>query len=189
MNKMTNLFKKTALVALLVALLVAALPLTSVFAAASQDTATPPAPTPVSTDRLENAWAREQNAYSRIGQLLDRAPTMIENIQALIDKAKANGKDVSAVQAALDTFSAAVQSVQPVYKSIGDLIASHPGFDANGKVTDSAQATQTVKEVHADMLQIRDLLRGSGRALREAIRAFRIANQPAQPTPSGSGGA
>ena len=51
--------------------------------------------------------------YERMGQRFEREDEFIEKAQKLIDRAKENGKDVSAVQAALDAFEAALKDAQP----------------------------------------------------------------------------
>ena len=112
---------------------------------------------------------------------MGRTDELIEKVQKLIDRAKANGKDVSAVQAALDAFKVAVKEAQPIYESIKGIVNSHQGFDSNGKVTDPQKAKETVQSMHAKFKEIRDTLNGTGRALREAIRAFRQGNPRPQP--------
>jgi hypothetical protein len=114
---------------------------------------------------------------------MGRTDEFVEKVQKLIDRAKENGKDVSAVQAALDAFKAAVKDAQPTYESIKGIINSHQGFDTNGKVTDPEKAAETVKAMHEKFKEIRDAMNGTGKALHQAIKAFREANPRIQPTP------
>jgi hypothetical protein len=102
----------------------------------------------------------------------------------LIDRAKANGKDVSAVQSALNAFEAALKTAQPIYESTKGIVNSHQGFDDSGKVIDPAKAQETVLAMRGKFQEIRTALNGTGRALRDAIRAFRAANPRPQPTPT-----
>jgi len=168
---MKTLFKKTMLFALTLALSVASLPLFSV-SAAGLDDPTPPVQGQVSNEKLEKAWARQLNRFERIG----KTDQFIQKIQSLIDKAQANGKDVSAVQAALDAFASAVKDAKPIYESMKGIVNSHQGFDANGKVTDAEKAKETVKAMHDKFAEIKTAMGGTGQALREAIKAFRDAN-------------
>jgi hypothetical protein len=148
-------------------------------ASAANVAATPTASAPATkNDRLERAWAREQQAYERVGQFFDRSDDRIAEAQQLIDKAKANGKDVTALQAALDAFAAAVKQARPVYEGGKGIVASHQGFDASGHVTDADKARQTVIEMGNKLKEVRQLIEPSARALREAVRAFRQANHP-----------
>lgn len=177
--------KNTVLFALAVTLALAAFPLISASAAGQNDPSTPP-PNLSSNERLEKVWARQLQFYDRFG----RADEWIDKAQRLIDRAKANGRDVSAVQAvqaALDAFDAAVKTAHPIYESMKGIVSSHQGFDENGKVTDSAKARETVQAMHAKIQEIKTVMNGTGKALREAIKAFRQANPRPQPTNTPSG--
>jgi prefoldin subunit 5 len=180
---MKTLLKKTVLFALVAALGLAAMPFV-IASAAGENDPTPPPQGQISNERLERVWARQLRIYERMG----RTEEFVERLQKLIDRAKANGKDVSAVQAALDTFKAAVKDAQPIYESIKGIINSHQGFDSNGKVTDPEKAKETVKTMREKLKEIRETMNGTGKALREAIRAFRQANPHLQPTLTPTGG-
>jgi hypothetical protein len=145
-----------------------------------------PAP---SNERLQNAWQREQTIYARLGRFFDQADGRLAKAQELIDKAKGNGKDVSALQAALDAFSAAVKDARPIYEGGKGIVAAHKGFDSSGNVVDAGQALQTVLDMRTKLKDVRDMLVGPGKALRDAVRAFRQANHPsATPSPTASAG-
>ena len=184
MSMIAMWFKKSLIVAVITAMGFSALPLVSAYAQSANPPVTP-APGQPSSDKLQKAWAREQTVYARIGKILDQANGLISKIQAKLDDAKAKGKDVSSVQTALDAFSAAVKNVQPIYADLQTIIQSHSGFDASGNVTDSTQALQTVQDFRSKVEEIRQAgVQEAGKALREAIQAFRQANPPATPTPS-----
>lgn len=165
------LFRKTVLSAMTAVLALAA-PLSSALAV------DPPADREISNERLEKIWARELEAYNRLGGKFERSDEFVEKVQGLIDKAAENGRDVSAVQAALDAFEAAVGNARPIYESAREIINAHAGFDENGKVTDAAQAKETVRALGDKLKEIKSAMGGTGRALREAIRAFREASKP-----------
>src|SRR3990172_6191683 len=99
-------------------------------------------------------------------------------LQERIDEAAENGRDVSAFQAALDAFEASSKSAKPIYDSISGIVALHQGFDANGKVTDSEQAEVTLQAIRAKLKELKSAMGGTGKALREALKAFREANKP-----------
>lgn len=178
MSKIIMWFRKALLAVVVAALGLSALPTASVFALGLNDTTTPPAPGWFSNARLEMSWTREQAIYARLGRLFDQSGEMIVNAQKLIDQAKSNGKDVSAVQSALDALIAAIKQARPVYDGGQSVITSHPGFDSAGKVTDVTQAKATVKSVGDTLKQIRQIVEGPRKALREAVKAFRDANKP-----------
>lgn len=185
---MTTIFRKFILGALIVALALVALPLTVAFAAGSNDPATPPAPgTPkdpvIVNARLELVFARQQMKVTRIGEAVANYDNMIKNVQTLIDKAKENGKDVSAVQAAFDSYKAAFVAGKPIYEQAAALVAKHDGFDASGKVTDTEKAKATVKSLAESLKQYRDTVGEAFKTLREALKAFREANPRPTKTP------
>jgi hypothetical protein len=184
---MKTLFRKTILLALLMALAAASLPFVSASAAGEYD---PPVPgeRQISNERLERIWARQLRRHERIGNRFERDDAFIERIQAWIDRAEANGKDASAVQAALDAFEAAIQDAHPIYESAAGIVNSHQGFDEIGKVTDPAKAQETVHAMRAKFQEMKDAMNGTGRALHQAIKAFRQANPPPRPTPTPTSG-
>jgi hypothetical protein len=178
---MKLLFRKTILFALVVALGVASLPLVSAGAAGEYD---PPVPgeKQLSDERLEKIWARQLERYERMGSRLEREAEFLARVQDLIDRAEANGRDASAVQAALAAFEAALQKAKPIYASANGIVSSHQGFDANGKVADPARAQETVQAMHLKFQEIKDAMGGTGKALHQAIKAFRAANPRPRPT-------
>src|SRR5262245_118474 len=143
MSTIVRWLRKTLVMAAIAALGLAAVPTAGVYAREGADPVTPPAGR-ISTERLEEIWAREQAAYQRLGTFLDKVDDRIAKAQGLIDKAKSNGKDVAALQAAFDAFAAAVKQAHPLYESLKGVVSSHQGFDANGKVTDQVKALETV---------------------------------------------
>jgi hypothetical protein len=177
-------FKKSvllALVAVLATVGVASLPLVSVAAQGANDPTPPPAVQgQISNERLERVWARQLKIYERMG----KADEFVTKVQKLLDRATAKGKDVSAVQAALDAFKAALKNAQPTYESIKGIINSHQGFDANGKVTDPTKAKETITAMRGKFQEIKTAMNGTGKALREAIKAYREANPRPVKTPA-----
>jgi methyl-accepting chemotaxis protein len=171
-------FKTAVLVLTIAALGLVAFPVANAYALEASGPPTPATPGPISNDKLEQIWAKVRSAYDKIGTLLDRSDEFIAKVQKLIDRAKSNGKDVSAVQVALDAFAEAVKQAQPVYESAKGIVSAHQGFDENGKVTDAQKAIQTIRDLRDKLKEIRQIISGPARALREAIKAFRQANKP-----------
>jgi hypothetical protein len=171
---MNNIFKKLILAVLTTALVFAAFPVTSAFAQGEN----PPKGELVNA-KLEQVWARQLKNYEKIGKGFDDNDAQIAKFQIRIGQAAANGKDVTALQAALDAFESALKSSKPIYDSMNGIVNSHQGFDANGKVTDAEKAKSTVKEMRTKMLDLKSAMGGTGKALHEALKAFREANKPA----------
>jgi hypothetical protein len=172
--------KRIALIGLISALLVAAFPTTNVFAAGAWVPSVGETVEEVTGDRLERMWAHQQKAYERQGRMLEVAANLIGKVQNLIDRAAENGKDVSAIQAALDAFAAAVDRANLIYAQAGALVSAHAGFDEAGQVTDAALATQTMQDLAGKLQAIRELIGEPGKALREALKEFRELNKPAE---------
>ena len=171
---MKNIFNKMILAILATALVFAAFPVTSAFAQGQNP------PTGESTNaKLEQIWARQLANYEKISKAFVDTDAQIAKFQARIDKAAANGKDVKALQSALNAFASALKSAKPTYDSMKGIVNSHQGFDASGKVTDAAKAKSTVEEFRAKMLELKSAMNGTGKALHEALKAFRAANKPA----------
>ena len=176
-----TLFKKSILFALILALGLASLPNFSAAAAGlDNQTLTQQPQREITKERLEKIWAHQLRLYEKLG----KTDEFIEKIQKLIDRASANGKDVSALQAALDTFADAWKDAKPIYESMKGIVNSHQGFDDNGKVTDPEKAKETVKSMQEKFREIKAILNGTGQALREAIQAFRAANPRPQKSPT-----
>ena len=187
---MTAIFRKFILGALIVVLAIAALPVASVFAAGSNDPSMPP-PAPgtpsnpaVVKARLEFAFARQQYNVQRIGLAIDNSDILFTRTQALIDKAKENGKDVSGVQTAFDAYKIAFENGKPLYAQAKLIVIAHSGFDANGRVTDTEKAKATVKSLVDILKQHRDTVGKAFKALQVAIKAFRQANPLPTPIPT-----
>jgi ABC-type transporter Mla subunit MlaD len=178
MIKLSLLFKKSVLVALVAALALAALPITSASASPLNDPANPPAgTTQVPDQRLEHLWVRLQRVYERQGRRLERADGLVGRLQNLVDRLAENGKDVTSLQAALDAFEAALKDAHPIYESAKGITNAHQGFDAQGNVTDHEKAVETVKELGAKLKEVHQIVGEPGKALREAIQAYRNANR------------
>jgi len=168
-----NIFKKMILMVLAAGLVFAAFPVTSVYAQGEN-----PPKGALTNEKLEQVWARELKIYERFGKLFGDIDGRVAKAQERIDKAAQSGKDVSALQSALNAFEAAAKVAKPIYDSIGGIVSTHQGFDASGKVTDAEQAKSTVKDLHTKMLDLKTAMGGTGKALRDALKAFREANKP-----------
>ena len=178
MSKTANAARKLLLLLILAGLGLMLMPTAPVHAQAGAEPGTPPVPAERRSWRLERVWARQHRMHERLAVMFDRAQRRIDGAQDRIDQAEANGKDVSALQAALDAFSDALQEARPVYESGNGIIAAHKGFDPNGKVTDAAIAAETVEAMGGKLKEVRSIMLEPGKALRAAIRAFRQTNRP-----------
>ncbi len=161
-------------------------------ATAFADDGTPPAPPQARGEKaggridelLAKAYARAQDMFAKQGERLSGASERAAKIQDLIDAAKANGQNTSAVEAALASFKTSVATAQAAHDTAANLLSTHAGFDDKGKVTDREQAKQTLQSVREAMRQARDALVQGRQTLGEALRAWREAHP--RPTPEDS---
>ena len=180
MRKLFPFFKKFALVSTLCVFGLAANPASGALAAGLQVQSAPLASQQVGDLRLELIWARAQLVYQREGKLLSLADGFVARAQALIDRATNNGWDTSAVQVALDAFESVIPAAQAAHLPGAAIIAAHDGFSMGGKVTDRTAAIDTIKSLAQVLKDTRTAMNGTGRALRQAVQAFRAAHRSVQ---------
>lgn len=172
---MNSVFRKIMLGLLVVTLALASLPLGTARAAGLTDPATPP-PAGAKLDKnahLERAFARQSKILKKAGKLYAQADLGFPKIQSRIDKAKANGLDVTQVQAAFDAFKKALTDARPLYDQAKAIADAHKGFDANGKVTDPTAARETVQSLREIGKQFKGAMNGTLKALHQAVKALR----------------
>jgi hypothetical protein len=172
--KTKMLFKKTILVALIAALALAALPLTGASAAKKYDPPTPPATgRGPSNERLENTWQKMLKGYDRLGRLSDKSGALFVRADQLLAVLKTMGANVTELEAALADFKDAVKQAKPILESCKGIVEAHKGFNENGKVTDAAQAIQTLGDLGSKLREIRDSLESKGKILADLLKPIR----------------
>ena len=176
MNKKLT-FQKTILAALIVALMVAALPLTSVFAAGNNE---------ISNERLESLWQKMLKRYERVGRMFDNDAKLADRAEEMISRLKQEGKPTAELESALKAYEDALKVAHPLYESCKGIINSHKGFDSSGKVTDAEQAKETVKSLGEKFGEIRNAMDGTGKALVELMKSIRDQYKPTPIPSSGS---
>jgi len=177
MNKFGQKIKIFTLLVLVITITLSAIPISTASAVGFTTDDIPPTESAKRTNRLAFIWERLQRTYDRQGLRLDRADNLLDNLQSRLDLANDNGKDTAAVQAALDLISQAIKDVNPIHQSAKGIIASHKGFDSDGKVTDRIQALETVHSLGQSIKEVRDLVSDPFKLLQDALTAFREANR------------
>ncbi len=177
MSKIAVWFKKSAVLGLVLALGLAALPLAPVHAAGNAQDEDPQVAR-WQARRLEWIWSRQQRLYERAGNQFDFTAKVVEKSQNLIEKARDKGLDVTSLEEALAVYEQSIAEARTLYDGGQAVIDIHAGFDADGKVTDPAQARQTIDALRQVTRDTRDAVREANRALQQAFRDFRQANLP-----------
>jgi hypothetical protein len=181
MNTIKKKLSKSILTLMMAALIIACVPASNVYAAGINDEVPPVDSTNVRRP-LAKIWTRLQNQYERQGKRLERIEGFTTRLQNRLDTAVENGKDVTSIQAALDVFKDANADAITIHQEGEAIINAHEGFDADGMITDRPEAVKTVESLSDVLRETRDTLRNPFRLLRDAIQAFRQANQPSDNT-------
>ncbi len=182
-SKLQRLIAGLSVSGLVLAGVVAAVPANAALAAP----ATPPAQGQLALARearLEQAYRREQQFLNTQQDNLNRMNTIADKVQQFITTQQNKGKDVTALQAALATFKSQITTAQAAHVTAANVLNTHLGFDADGKVTDIAQARQTVLDARQALRDAHNVMRQAVADLHRAVRAWRQANglKAQQPT-------
>jgi hypothetical protein len=136
---------------------------------------------------LERTFSREKDWLTVQTANLQKLTTLSGQVQNLITQAQGRGVDTSDLQSALNTFNARIANAQAESVTAAGVLASHAGFDGNGRVTDAAIANQTLLSARQSLLDAHAALLQATVDFRLAMRAFRAAHhgiQPAYPVPT-----
>jgi hypothetical protein len=129
-------------------------------------------PTPDDT-LFENMLIREKLALGNQLTRLELSHTVSESTQAYIDSQKNAGKDTAALESALEAFNQAILDAETANAAAANLLASPAGFDANGQVTDRAEARQTLRSAGQSLRQAHTAITKGTLTLRLAVQAYR----------------
>lgn len=129
----------------------------------------PPTWSGQATKMIEKAFANQQKVYERHEKAIERAPQREKKAQRLLERAAEKGMDTSAARAALEGVRQAFATAAPLHEQAGKLIQTHPGFDANGKVTDAVVAAQTVEDLRKLQSQAHDTVSDARKKLELAL--------------------
>ena len=130
---------------------------------------------------LKQAYQRLQVVEARTQGAIDRARSGANRLENLIDQAKERGRDASALQAALASFRASMDSAQAKHDQGAAILATHAGFDEQGQVTEVKEAWETVRGAGREFREAGKTMASALRALHAAIRDWREANRGAMP--------
>jgi len=126
---------------------------------------------------LHNWYLREQVWLSAQQNHLDRANQLATKLQTYITHQQGQGKDTASLQAALTTFQQQVRTAQAAHDTAASTLSTHTGFDANGQVTDTGQAHQTIASARQSMYDAHLDLKQAVVDLHNAFRHWREANK------------
>ncbi len=180
--------RKGVTIIVLIGLLVGAAAL-AIPAVAHAQPANPPAPTAApntqsAQDRQANQAARLEKAYQAELKQVDAQTNRLSTVDARVQKfsdriaaLKAQIKDTSALENALNNFKTMLATAHTDHDSAASILKTHAGFDANGKVTNAQLARDTVQQALMLLRDVPQTLRPSLRDMLQAIRQFIKANR------------
>ncbi len=182
-SKLQRIMAGLSVSGLVLAGAIAAWPATSVSAAPG----TPPAQGQAQQtrlERLEQAYRREQAWLNKQQDNLNKMKSVADKVQQFITTQQGQGKDVAALQAALAAFQSQITTAQASHTTAANILSTHLGFDANGKVNEAVQARQTLLDARQSLRDAHLVMRQAVLDLHRAIRTWRQANSPKanQPT-------
>ncbi|MGD0753293.1 MAG: hypothetical protein ABSA23_18065 [Anaerolineales bacterium] len=104
----------------------------------------------------EQAWLTSQQAN------LNKATTVVTNVQNLITAAQANSLTTTLLSKALSTFETRLTGAQASGTAAAGILSTHAGFDASGNVTDPTAAATTVNTARTNLQAAHNSLVHSG---------------------------
>jgi hypothetical protein len=175
----TTFWKKT-FVTLSTLAAVVALAFAGLLAWPSTAYAAPPAQTPepprFEGRRLEYALQRHKLHLQNQQLRIDFAHEAADQAQRWIDFLKGQGKDTSALEAALAEYERQLDAAQASWDRANSILTTAAGFDSNGQVTDPVQARETLMDANDAMIQTHRILVDAARAFHRAVFNYRTAN-------------
>ncbi len=162
MLKKSQLLKGTVIVTL-AALALSSFAVTGVFAtgigrkAATTPATSRPASTTLSNQALQSDWKSELSRLSFDSAVLRRVDGFIEKITRHLDK-KVTVRKEAKHERLLDKLDATLKEADALLAKAQAVVSGHAGFDANGTVTDQAQALKSLQQLGADLDQLRGMV-------------------------------
>ena len=132
---------------------------------------------PAGANALQRAYQREQKWLTLQTDNLKRGDQVATRLQTFIDNQNGKGKDTTKLAAALAAAKTQLADAHSAHDAAAALLSTHAGFDNSGKVTDLAQARQTLTSAVQSLWKSHRTLCQALRDMRVALRTYRQANK------------
>ncbi len=139
--------------------------------------------TPASYAALTKAYQDDQNWLNAQQNNLNRANTVVTQVQALITDAQSNGISTSGLSAALAVFQAQLRTAKASHTTASAILSAHKGFDNSGNVTNPVLAAQTVKYATQSLTDAHKVLVQSSSDLLTALNLWSAHNRITSSSP------
>jgi hypothetical protein len=126
---------------------------------------------------LARTFRYQKSMVVFIGEALESAEDSVVKASDRIAELEAAGKDVDMLEEAVAAFETLYEQAQADQQAALALVDAHVGFDLNGKVTDLAEARETVKAVEPFLSSARENIIDAMQTIANAMREFRDTNQ------------
>ncbi|HEY9153330.1 MAG TPA: hypothetical protein VIN60_10625 [Anaerolineales bacterium] len=139
--------------------------------------------TPASYTALMKAYKDDQNWLKTQENNLDRANTVVTQVQALITAAKSDGIGANGLSAALAVFQTQLRTAKSSHATASAVLSAHKGFDNSGNVTNPVLAAQTVKDATQSLTDAHNVLVQSSSDLLRALKLWSAYNHITSSSP------
>jgi hypothetical protein len=163
---MSRIFRWTLTLAVVLVALCASL---GSAAAAPRAADTPPP----DNARLERTYKAERMRLREMERHFQQAGAYAGEVARMIARLKQRGVDTMPLDRALAAFRGRMLEARGHWERARDALTAHAGFDAQGHVTNAAQALATVTAAHNQLQQAAAIGEVALRDLRAAVAAFR----------------
>ncbi len=111
-----------------------------------------------------------------IGDALESAEDSVDKANDRLAELETAGKEVDMLEEAVAAFETLFEQAQADQQAALALVDAHAGFDLNGRVTDLAEARETVKAVEPFLSSARENIIDALQTITNAMREFRDTN-------------
>ncbi|HEY61003.1 MAG TPA: hypothetical protein G4N92_10065 [Anaerolineae bacterium] len=129
---------------------------------------------------LSRTFFYQKHMVDYLDQNVEQADNVAANAQLRIVELEDEGKDVAALETALDTFYDLVADAEQALDAANGSISLHKGFDEDSKVSDLTLARDTIKELEGYISTARDSIIEAVRAIVDGMQEYRDINQPVE---------
>jgi len=126
---------------------------------------------------LARTFRYQKSMVVFIGDALESADDSVDKAYDRIAELEAAGKDVDMLEEAVAAFETLYGQAQADQQAALALVDAHAGFDLNGKVTDLAEARETVKAVKPFLSSAQENILDALQTITNASREFRDLSQ------------
>ena len=175
-------------VVMLVGVISASLPVSSVYAESNPTPSLTPVPLGTGANNfftavLERTHKFQTKMLDIFSNKLNNADKIETKVQQRIAELKQQGKDVSSLENMLGKFYDLVASAKQARDKASVTLNLHQGFDTQGKVTDLKLARETTKSVQANIRKCRENIVQALRVITNGLKGYKQQNSP-QPASS-----